>query len=404
MLRGKKVLLGVTGSIAAYKSTYLVRLLKKAGAEVKVVLSPAARDFVTPLSLATLSGNPVMWEYFDPADEEGKWNNHVELGLWADLMLIAPATANTMAKMISGEADNLLVGVYLSAKCPVYFAPAMDLDMYRHPSTTRNIEKLQSYGNVLIPAESGELASGLVGEGRMAEPENILDFLETHLRNQAPLSGKKVLVNAGPTHEPIDPVRFIGNHSSGKMGIAIAEQASALGAEVTLVLGPTALAPKDPAIKLIRITTARELLEACVAQFPAADIAILSAAVADYRPATAADNKIKKSGDALNIELIENPDVLKTLGEMRREDQYLAGFALETNNAVEYARQKLNKKNCDLIVLNIPGSETGFGKDTNQVVLLSRSGKEQEIELKTKIEIAEDILRFIVADRPVAKS
>ena len=397
MLRGKKVLLGVTGSIAAYKSTFLVRLLVKAGAEVKVVLSPAARDFVTPLSLATLSKNPVLWEYFDADDEEGKWNNHVELGLWADLMLIAPATANTMAKMIAGEADNLLVGTYLSAKCPVYFAPAMDLDMYRHPSTQANIKTLQSYGNILIPAESGELASGLAGEGRLAEPENIITFLESHLRQQAPLSGKKFLINAGPTQEPIDPVRFIGNHSTGKMGIAIAEKAAAMGADVTLVLGPTSLYPGNPDIEVLRIQTAHELLEACLNAFDQVDVAILSAAVADYRPVRQSDNKIKKSGEALKLELVENPDVLMTLGKQKRNDQYLVGFALETNNGLVNAKEKLNKKNCDLIVLNKPGDQSGFGTDTNQVTLIDRSGNTQEIELKSKFEIAEDILRYIIA-------
>lgn len=399
MLRGKKVLLGVTGSIAAYKATFLVRLLVKAGAEVKVVLSPAARDFVTPLSLATLSKNPVLWEYFDEDDDEGKWNNHVELGLWADLMLIAPATANTLSKMISGEADNLLIGTYLSAKCPVYFAPAMDLDMYRHPSTQNNIATLQSYGNILIPAESGELASGLAGEGRLAEPENIIAFLEDHLRAQAPLAGQKFLINAGPTHEPIDPVRFIGNHSSGKMGIALAEKAAAMGAEVTLVLGPTSLRPVNPEIKLIQVQTARQLLEACSEAFTDADVAILSAAVADYRPEDPADRKIKKSGNDLSLKLVENPDILKTLGERKSSSQYLAGFALETDNALENARLKLDKKNCDLIVLNRPTDKSGFGSDTNEVILVDKSGQNVEIELKPKIEIAEDILRFILAQR-----
>ena len=404
MLRGKKVLLGVTGSIAAYKATFLVRLLVKAGAEVKVILSPAARDFVTPLSLATLSKNPVLWEYFDDDDDEGKWNNHVDLGLWADLMLIAPATANTMSKMISGEADNLLIGTYLSAKCPVYFAPAMDLDMYRHPSTQKNIKTLQSYGNVLIPAESGELASGLAGEGRLAEPENIISFLENHLKQQAPLAGLKFLINAGPTQEPIDPVRFIGNHSTGKMGIALAESAAKMGAEVSLVLGPTALHPSDPTIKLMQVQTAQELLEACTEEFKSADVAILSAAVADYRPKTSAESKIKKSGKALSLELIENPDILKTLGMQKSDKQYLVGFALETDNALVNARGKLDKKNCDLIVLNKPTDKSGFGTDTNEVILVDKSGENVEIELKSKIEIAKDILHYILAHRSAVAS
>ena len=400
MLRGKKILLGVTGSIAAYKSTYIVRLLIKEGAEVKVVLSPAARDFVTPLSLATLSKNPVLWEYFDEQDQEGKWNNHVELGLWADLMLIAPATANTLGKMVGGKADNLLIGTYLSAKCPVYFAPAMDLDMYRHPSTKENIEKLQSFGNILIPAESGALASGLSGEGRMAEPENIVSFINDHLTSEAPFKGKRILINAGPTLEPIDPVRYIGNHSTGKMGIALAETASAMGADVTLVLGPTNLRPSDEQINIVHIQTAKELLEACTAEFEQCDIAILTAAVADYRPKTSAEQKIKKTGDALSLELVENPDVLKSLGTVKRKDQYLAGFALETNNAVQNAQTKLNKKNCDLIVLNKPSENTGFKSDTNEVILIDRSGDQTKIELKSKLEIAEDILHYIHTKLP----
>ncbi len=400
MLRGKKVLLGVTGSIAAYKATYLVRLLVKAGAEVRVILSPAARDFVTPLSLATLSKNPVLWEYYDKEDPEGKWNNHVDLGLWADLMIIAPVTANSMGKMVSGKADNLLLGAYLSAKCPVYFAPGMDLDMYRHDSTQNNIKKLQSFGNILIPAETGELASGLSGEGRMAEPEHIITFVEDHMKEQAPLHGIKVLINAGPTYEPIDPVRFIGNHSSGKMGIALAEVAAHLGAHVRLVLGPTHLRPENADIECINIQTATELLEICQEIFEEVDLAILSAAVADYRPATVADQKIKKSEDSLNLSLVKNPDILQSLGERKRDGQYLVGFALETNNAVDHALAKLNKKNCDLIVLNKPSENTGFKSDTNEVVLLDKSGHKTEIELKSKPEIAEDIFNYILTRLP----
>ncbi len=398
MLSGKKVLLGVTGSIAAYKATYIVRHLIKAGAEVKVILTPAARDFVTPLTLSTLSKNPVLWEYFDPKDEEGKWNNHVDLGLWADLILIAPATSNTLSKMAAGTCDNLLMGVYMSAKCPVYFAPAMDLDMYRHPSTHGNIAKLQSYGNIFIPSESGELASGLVGEGRMAEPENIVDFVQDHLKKQARLYGKKVLVNAGPTHEPIDPVRFIGNHSSGKMGVALAEAACDEGAEVTLALGPGSVRPGREEINVIDITTALEMNEVCENEFPSSDIAILAAAIADYRPLDPAGEKIKKSGNKLVLELVENPDILAGLGQKKSEKQFLAGFALETNNAVENARKKLNKKNCDLIVLNSPSDKgTGFGYDTNEVILISRNESERKLSLKNKKELAKEILDHIIS-------
>lgn len=396
MLSGKRVLLGVTGSIAAYKASFLVRLLIKAGAEVKVVLSPAARDFVTPLTLATLSKNPVMWEYFDADDDEGKWNNHVDLGLWADLLIIAPATSDTLSKMASGHCDNLLMGVYLSAKCPVYFAPAMDLDMHRHPATRENIEKLQSFGNLLIPAGSGELASGLVGEGRMAEPEEIVEFIENDLLNKAPLKGKKVLISAGPTHEPIDPVRFIGNHSSGKMGIAIADKAASLGADVTLVLGPSAIKPENPSIKLVSVQSALDMYKACSTSFQNADVAIMAAAVADYRPKNVADQKIKKSEDSLNIELVKNPDILFELGKIRTTTQVLVGFALETQNAVENAIGKLHKKNCDLIVLNSPSATTGFGKDTNEVTLINRKEEQLKLGLKSKEDIAEDILLHII--------
>lgn len=397
MLSGKNILLGVTGSIAAYKSTYLVRLLVKAGAEVRVVLSPSARDFVTPLTLSTLSRNPVLWEYFDPEDEEGKWNNHVDLALWADLMIIAPVTSNTLAKMASATCDNLLMGVYLSAKCPVYFAPAMDLDMYQHPANKENIAKLESFGNKFIPAEGGELASGLEGEGRMAEPENILEFISNDLKRHLKLTGKKVLINGGPTYEPIDPVRFIGNHSSGKMGVALAEKALKLGADVELVLGPNAIVPEHGNIKIHHITTALEMNEVCQKLFLNCDLAILSAAIADYRPAEAKDQKIKKSGEGLEIKLVENPDVLAGLGQMKKEGQILVGFALETNNALENAKKKLYKKNCDLIVLNKPSEKgTGFGHDTNEVVLVDHSENQRKLELKSKKEIAKEILEHII--------
>lgn len=394
MWRGKNVLLGVTGSIAAYKSTFLVRLLKKAGAEVKVVLSPSARDFVTPLSLSTLSKNPVLWEFFDPEDEQGKWNNHVDLALWADVIIIAPATSNTLSKMVSGNCDNLLMGVYMSAKCPVFFAPAMDLDMYKHASTQDNIRQLQDFGNHLIPPGSGELASGLSGEGRMAEPEEILQFVEHQLAEGRPLNGKKLLINAGPTYEPIDAVRFIGNHSSGKMGVALAEKAYELGAEVHLVLGPHALEPQEKRISVERVQTAVEMEAACQRAFEQADIAILAAAISDYRVENPSEKKMKKTGEGLTLKLVENPDILAGLGKVKSPSQLLVGFALETDNAVENARAKLHKKNCDLIVLNAPGPQSGFGTDTNEVVLIGPD-TEHKTELKSKDEIAEDILLFI---------
>lgn len=396
MLSGKKVLLGVSGSIAAYKASFLVRLLIKKGAEVKVILTPSARAFVTPLTLSTLSKNPVLWEYYDPKDPEGKWNNHVDLALWADLILLAPATSNTLSKMVSGICDNLLMGVYLSAKSPVYFAPAMDLDMYQHPSTQENISKLKSFGHRFIPAGSGELASGLEGEGRMAEPEDIIDFIEQDLKNGLPLSGKKVLINAGPTYEPIDPVRFIGNHSSGKMGVALAEKASALGAEVTLVLGPTHIRPSDSSIKLRTVQTAVEMNAACREEFPATDLGILAAAVSDYRPENAANQKIKKNAQPLTLKMVENPDILMGLGEMKKENQVLVGFALETQNGEENAVKKLHKKNCDLIVLNSPGKNSGFGSNSNEVTLIDRKENKTKLKLKSKTEIAEEILHHII--------
>ncbi len=396
MLSGKRVLLGVTGSIAAYKASFLVRLLIKNGAEVKVILTPSARAFVTPLTLATLSKNPVMWEYFDPKDEEGKWNNHVDLALWADLLIIAPATSNTISKMVNGTSDNLLMGVYMSAKCPVYFAPAMDLDMYKHPSTKANIEKLQQFGNHFIPSGDGELASGLEGEGRLAEPEEIIDFIENSIKAALPLRGKKVLINAGPTYEPIDPVRFIGNHSTGKMGVALAEEAHKLGAEVKLILGPNSVLPNTTAITVTRISTALEMQDACKVEFGDADIAILAAAIADYRPANPVTEKIKKAGNPLKIDLVENPDILAGLGKVKSENQILVGFALETNNGLENAVSKLHKKNCDLIVLNTPTAVSGFGSDTNEVTLIDRKENKIKLELKSKAHIAQEILHHII--------
>lgn len=397
LLSGKKILLGITGGIAAYKTTYLVRLLVKAGAGVKVVLTPEARDFVTPLTLSTLSKNPVYWSFFNEDDASGEWHNHVELGLWADYMIIAPCTANTLSKMASGAADNFLLACYLSAKCPVLFAPAMDLDMYKHPSTIENIKKLESFGNIFIKPGTGELASGLSGEGRMAEPEEIINKLQEFITSGLPLSGKKVLINAGPTHEAIDPVRFIGNHSSGKMGVSLAIAATKMGAEVHLVAGPGVNIPEG-LHKTTRITSALDLLKACEEAFSTTDIAIMSAAVADYRPVKPAAQKIKKDGEAITLELVENPDVLATLGKQKKKGQVLVGFALETNDPLENARKKLHKKNCDLIVLNQPTENTGFAHDTNEVTLVSHNSDVKVLGLKKKEEIAHEILEYIISE------
>jgi phosphopantothenoylcysteine decarboxylase/phosphopantothenate--cysteine ligase len=372
VLSGKKVLLGISGGIAAYKTASLVRLLIKAGAHVRVVMTPASKDFITPLTLSTLSKNPVYSSFYNEEDENAVWNNHVELGLWADIFLIAPATANTMAKMVSGNADNLLIATYLSAKCPVYFAPAMDLDMYIHPSTKESFHALQSYGNIMIPAESGELASGLSGEGRMAEPENIVAFLEKDIEGKLPLRGKKILITAGPTYEAIDPVRFIGNHSSGKMGYDIANEAANAGAEVILVSGPTHLKAANSGIKLVRVISAQEMYNACHEYFDGVDVAIAAAAVADYRPKSIAPQKIKKDEGTLNIELEKTKDILLSLGE-KKKGQMLIGFALETENEIENAKAKIRKKNLDLIVLNSLNDEgAGFGKPTNKVTFIDR--------------------------------
>jgi phosphopantothenoylcysteine decarboxylase/phosphopantothenate--cysteine ligase len=394
MLEGKNVLLGVCGSIAAYKTAPLVRLLIKAGANVQVVMTPDATSFITPLTLSTLSKNPVYHEYYKT--ETGEWNNHVELGLWGDLMLIAPASANTMAKMAGGMVDNLLTAVYLSAKCPVYFAPAMDLDMWKHYSTQHNVASIQSFGNILIPPGKGELASGLHGEGRMAEPEEIVSFLEADLIGKAPLAGKKILVTAGPTYEAIDPVRFIGNHSSGKMGFALADELIIMGAEVTLVAGPTMLTSKSRLIKRYDVTSAAEMLEQCLAVYDSSDACIMCAAVADYTPAAVAQQKIKKQDGGLTIELKKTTDILKTLGERKRPNQVLVGFALETNNEEENAIDKLKKKNLDLIVLNsLNDAGAGFKADTNKVTLIDRSLQKTTFDLKTKAEVAHDICRKV---------
>ncbi len=404
VLSGKKILLGVSGGIAAYKTASLVRLFIKAGAHVQVVMTPASKDFVTPLTLSTLSKNPVYSSFFEEDNDSEKqpkqdalWNNHVELGLWADLMLIAPATANTLSKMANGNCDNLLIATYLSAKCPVYFAPAMDLDMYKHPSTISSFNLLKQFGNIMIPAESGELASGLSGEGRMAEPENIIDFLEKDLESKLPLKGKKILITAGPTYEAIDPVRFIGNHSSGKMGFDIAAKAAELGATVNLISGPTYLNVKNPVINLVKVTSAQQMYEACHQYYNEADVAICAAAVADYRPKFVADQKIKKNDSSFTIELEKTKDILASLGEIKK-NQFLVGFALETENEIENAKVKIQKKNLDLIVLNSLQDEgAGFGKQTNKVTFIDRHFKVEPMPLKSKEAVAEDIINKVIA-------
>lgn len=398
VLSGKKVLLGVSGGIAAYKTATLVRLFIKAGAQVQVVMTPASKDFVTPLTLSTLSKNPVHSTFYNEEDENAEWNNHVELGLWADLMLVAPATANTMFKMANGNCDNLLIATYLSAKCPVYFAPAMDLDMYKHPSTLSSFNLLKGFGNIIIPAETGELASGLSGEGRMAEPENIISFVEKDLESQLPLRGKKILVTAGPTYEAIDPVRFIGNHSSGKMGFDIAEKAAELGAEVILISGPTHLNEKNPVINLIRVVSAQQMYDACHEYFDSVDVAICAAAVADYRPKTFAPQKIKKAEASLNVELEKTQDILASLGKIKK-GQYLIGFALETENEIENAKLKIQKKNLDLIVLNSLQDEgAGFGKSTNKVTFITKDFEIEPMDLKSKELVANDIMNKVISN------
>lgn len=396
VLSGKNILLGVTGGIAAYKTTYLVRLFIKAGAHVKVIMTPASKDFVTPLSLSTLSKNPVISSFTNEEDENAVWNNHVDLGLWADLFLVAPATANTLSKMATGNSDNFLLATYLSAKCPVYFAPAMDLDMFKHQSTKDSFEKLQSFGNVMIPSGSGELASGLVGEGRMAEPEEIIDFIEKDILNKLPLKGKKVLLTAGPTYEAIDPVRFIGNHSSGKMGFELAKVAADLGAEVFLITGPTKEQIKHSLINVIPVTSAQEMYEAAHQYYKNIDIAICAAAVADYKPKNVADQKIKKKTETFVIELEKTKDILASLGKAKK-NQFLVGFALETNNEVANAKDKLNRKNLDFIVLNsLQDKGAGFGKNTNKITIISKNGSEQSFELKSKAAVAKDIFNEII--------
>lgn len=403
MLTGKKIVLGVCGSIASYKAAHLVRLLLKAGAEVQVVMTKDAVSFITPLTLATLSKKPVLVDYFVP--ETGKWNNHVDLGLWADILLIAPASANTLGKMATGICDNLLLATYLSAKCPVYFAPAMDLDMWKHPSTVQNVKLLQSYGNILIQPNAGELASGLIGEGRMAEPEEIVALLQQELKKKLPLVGKKALVTAGPTYEAIDPVRFIGNHSSGKMGFAIAEELYRLGADVTLISGPTALSISNKAIKRLDVVSADDLLKATVAEFSDADITVMSAAVADYKPDQVANQKIKKKEQAFSLNLIKTTDILAELGNKKRTDQLLVGFALETENELAHATDKLKRKNLDLIVLNsLNDVGAGFKSDLNKITILDKQLNAETFVLKPKSEVAQDICQKILALIPHEKS
>lgn len=394
MLTGKKVLLGVSGSIAAYKSAILTRLLVKTGAEVKVVMSSSAHDFITPLTLSTLSKNPVLTEF---TKEQGEWNNHVSLGLWADLFLIAPASANTIAKMANGFCDNLLTAVYLSARCPVFFAPAMDLDMLQHPSTKNNIDKLKEFGNRIIQPGYGELASGLVGSGRMAEPEEILKVVEDYFASKGILKGKKVLVTAGPTHEQIDPVRFIGNNASGKMGFAIAEAFAEKGAEVNLVTGPTQIHTNHPGISVTHVTSADEMFNACASVFKDTDITVLSAAVADYKPVSRAEQKIKKGEGSLTIELTRTPDIAESLGKLKYNGQIVVGFALETQHEKENAVKKLHAKNFDLIVLNsLNDKGAGFGHDTNKITLIDRNEQSKTFELKSKKEVADDIVNAII--------
>lgn len=395
MLKGKKILLGITGSIAAYKSAMLVRLLVKQEAEVKVLLTPSARDFVTPLTLATLSRQPVLSEFQE--SNTGTWHNHVALGLWADAFVVAPASANTLAKMANGLCDNLLLATYLSARCPVFVAPAMDLDMLAHPATQKNLATLQAHGHFLIKTNTGELASGLTGDGRMAEPEEIVTFLQRHFDVKKKLTGKRALVTAGPTYEALDPVRFIGNHSSGKMGFALAEALANEGAAVDLVTGPTAQHLSHPAVTVHPVVSADDMYAVCRNLFPTADITVLSAAVADYKPAVRAEQKIKKTGDSLTLELVRTPDIAASLGKEKRKDQILVGFALETEQEVANARKKRESKNFDFIVLNsMNDAGAGFGGNTNKIQIIGRDGEVVAYPVKPKHEVARDIVHTIL--------
>lgn len=396
MLKGKHIILGVTGSIAAYKAATLTRLLVKEGASVKVVMTPLAKEFITPLTMATLSKSPIMVDFYNP--ENGDWNSHVDLGLWADLYLIAPASANTIGKMAGGIADNLLLTTYLSAKCPVMVAPAMDLDMYKHPATQRNLKVLQSFGNIIIEPESGELASGLIGKGRMEEPEKIVAFITDYFARQADFKGKKVVVTAGPTYEKIDPVRFIGNYSSGKMGLAIAEEFAGRGAEVVLVCGPVNLKTNHPAIRRVDVESAAQMYEVTSKEFVNSDVAVLSAAVADFTPKAKADHKIKRGKDDLLLELLPTNDIAAELGRIKTASQLLVGFALETNDEEVNALSKMQRKNLDMIVLNsLNDKGAGFSVDTNKVTILDKAGDKTVYELKTKVEVAKDIVDQIAS-------
>ncbi len=396
MLKGKHIILGITGGIAAYKSVTLLRLLVKAGAEVQVVITPAGKEFITPVTLSALSGKPVVSEFFTA--NTGEWHSHVDLGLWADCMVIAPATASSIAKMANGVADNMLITTYLSAKSQVFVAPAMDLDMMAHPSTRRNIELLRSYGNIIIEAASGELASHLTGKGRMEEPENIVAVLEEYFAKKQSLSGKKILITAGPTYERIDPVRFIGNFSTGKMGYALADEAASRGADVTLVSGPVSIYPRENRVKLVKVESARQMLEACENIFSETDLAIMAAAVADYAPRDYSECKIKREENGIgNIALVKNPDIASALGHEKSSNQRVVGFALETDHGMEHAEAKLKRKGLDAIVLNsLEEAGAGFGVDTNSITIISKDGTPAfKSGLKSKRDIAADILDYL---------
>lgn len=391
MLKNKHIILGVTGGIAAYKAAHLTRLLVKKGAEVRIIMTPVAKEFITPLTLATLSKNPILVDFFNP--ENGDWNSHVDLSLWADAYVIAPATANSIGKMAHAIADNLLITTYLSARCPVFIAPTMDLDMYKHPANNKNMETLKSFGNHIIEPTSGELASGLIGKGRMAEPETIVDYLENFFCNKQDFLNKKILITAGPTHEAIDPVRFIGNSSSGKMGIALAENLAKRGADVSLVLGPTHLNTTHPRIQVKKVNTAQEMYQASSQIFQSQDAAIMAAAVADYTPKNYFDKKVKKKAENLNIELKPTQDIAAELGKIKSDKQVLIGFALETDNALKNAQKKLAKKNLDFIVLNsLQDKGAGFQSDTNKITIITRNGNKIPFDLKSKNEVAADIV------------
>lgn len=401
MLKGKNILLGITGSIAAYKAAPLVRLLVKEGADVKVVMTPLAKEFITPLTLATLAKNPILVDFFNP--ENGDWNSHVDLGMWADLYLIAPATANTIGKMAHGVADNLLLTSYLSAKCPVMVAPAMDLDMYQHPTTQNNIKILKGFGNIIIEAATGELASGLSGKGRMEEPEKILDAIQSFFADQQKLSGKTILVTSGPTYEPIDPVRFIGNRSSGKMGYALAIDLATKGAQVIFITGPTKQLPNHPNISVHKVTSASEMFEVATQNFPSCQAAILAAAVSDFTPKHYTNEKIKRKGDQLTLDLEPTKDIAKELGGKKNKDQVLVGFALETHNEVTNAKQKIESKNLDFIVLNSTNDDgAGFDVDTNKISIIHRNGEIIAFDLKSKQDVAKDIVNELVKTMGIA--